>query len=90
MTIRVSSLLIKCFRQGNCDIEFSIFRHRQVWNFQNTKESEWDQNFAEDFWKQRKRKREVPKLNEIEQKHSFIVEILLKFCKILLNFVKFC
>ncbi len=44
---------------GNCDIDFSNFRHWQVQNFLILNQSERDQNFAINFWNHQKQKQKL-------------------------------
>jgi hypothetical protein len=43
---------------GNCDMDFFSFRHYQVQNFKILNQSEQDRNFAVNFQKHQKQKRQ--------------------------------
>ncbi len=58
---------------GNWDFDFFNFSQCQVQNFKISNQFEWDQNFADNFWKCQKRKRKSTKYIISEQKNPTLI-----------------
>ena len=68
MRSNIFSSGLSAYFLGNCDIDFFNFCHHQVWNFNISNQSKWDQNFAFNFQKHRKQTQKITKYAKTEQK----------------------
>ncbi len=70
-------------------MDFFIFYHPQVGNFQILNQSEWNQNFAENFLNHRKQKQMLRKYKKTGQNQQIILWKFVRSHEILLSFVKY-